>query len=57
MSPPLDEDPKGNVDVERTSLAVAEKLFFDGNLGLTVSATMLANDVLQLNSVRFEDRK
>lgn len=54
---PLDEGPKGNVDVERTSLAVAEKLFFDGNPGLTVSATMLTNDVLQLNNVRFEDRK
>lgn len=52
---PLDEGLEGGVEVESTSLASAEELLLNGNLDLTGSATMLANDVLQLNCYRPED--
>lgn len=51
---PLDESLEGGVEVESTTLTIAEELP-DGNLGLTTSATTLAFDILQFNSDRSED--
>jgi hypothetical protein len=47
---PQDKGPKGVVEVESMSLAVVEELLLDGNPGLATNTTMLANDILQLNS-------
>lgn len=46
---PLDEGPKGYVEVHSASLMVVEQLLLDGDLGLTNSATTLAS-ILQLKS-------
>lgn len=46
----LDKGPEGDIKAKSMSPVIAEELLLDGNLGLTGSATLLANDVLQLNS-------
>jgi hypothetical protein len=51
----LDKGREGVVEVESTSLTVAEEPLLDGNPCMAGSATMLANDVLQLNSDHSED--
>lgn len=45
----MGKGPKGNVEVESASLAIAKGLLLDGNPGLTGNASTLANNILQLN--------
>jgi len=51
----LDEDSESGVEVESTSLAVAEELVLNGKPGLASGATALADDVLQLDGDGAED--